>query len=60
MIDVRRERDIVLTPSLSNGTANEGCGRSGSPADLEGKINIDCGRGRDLDWVLDDEDGREV
>lgn len=61
VIDVRRERDIVLVPSFSNGTSKEGEGRQGSsPADLEGKINIDCGRDRGLDWVLDDEDGREV
>jgi len=62
VIEVRRERDIVLIPSLSSGTAKEGDGSPVSPpADLEeGKISIDCGRGRGCGWVLDDEDGREV
>jgi hypothetical protein len=60
VIDVRRERDIVLIPSLSNGTARDGDGRLESPpADLEGKMSIDCGRDRGWGWVLD-EGGREV
>lgn len=62
VIDVRRERDIVLIPSLSSGTAKEGDGRLISPpTELdEGKISMDCGRGRGWGWVLDDEDGREL
>ena len=61
VIDVRRERDIVLIPSLSDGTAKEGDGKPGSPPeDLEGKTSIDCGRDRGGVWVLDDEDGRDV
>jgi hypothetical protein len=62
VIDVRRERDIVLIPSLSIGTAKEDDGRPLSPpADLdEGKISMDCGRDRGWDCLLDDEDGREV
>lgn len=62
VIEVRRERDIVLIPSLSNGTVEEGDERQVSaPMDLdEGKINMDCGRDRGWGWVLDDEDGREV
>lgn len=59
MIDVRRERDIVLIPSLSGGITKEGDGTPGSPpADLEGKMSIDCGRDRGLDWVLDVGDDR--
>lgn len=59
VIDVRRERDIVLIPSLSGGIAKEGDGTSGSPpTDLEGKMSIDCGRDRGFDWVLDVGDGR--
>lgn len=62
VIDVRREREIVLAPSLSSGTAKEDDGRPVSPpADFdEGKIIMDCGRDRGLDLLLDDEDGREV
>lgn len=61
VIDVRRERDIVLTPSLSSGTAKEVDERPDSPpADLdEGKTIIDCGRDRGCEWSLEDE-GREV
>ena len=62
VIDVRRERDIVLSPSLSSGTAKEDDGRPDSPpADLdEGKIIMDCGRDRGCEWSLDDEEGRET
>ena len=62
MIDVRRERDIVLIPSFSGGTAEEGDGSPVSPpVNLdEGKTSMDCGLDRDCGWVLDDEDGREV
>ena len=62
VIDVRRERDIVLAPSLSEGTANEDDGRLVSPpTDLDvGKIIMDCGRDRGCDWLLGDCDGRGV
>ena len=62
VIDVRRERDIVLIPSLSSGTGREGDESPVSPpAGLdEGKISMDCGRDRGGGWVLDDEDGREA
>jgi len=62
VIEVRRERDIVLIPSLSSGRANEGDGSPASPpADLEeGKTSIDCGRDRGCGWVLGNVDGREV